>query len=125
VADLDFKVSKCGELVGAVFFEVPKELLLDNVGLKNALRESLNKYNFTILGELPYEFDPQGYTFLVLLAESHGAIHTNPEHNSISFVLYSCRGSNDAEPIFEAMKKYLGSKNFSFWRTEMSLVKEK
>ena len=35
-------------------------------------------------------FEPQGYTALFLLSESHFAIHTFPEHNETYIELSSC-----------------------------------
>ncbi len=66
--------------------------------------DALAKDNFTILGTLPHRFTPSGYTILVLLAESHAAIHTYPEHNALYFSLYSCRGEEDGNGAFEYLK---------------------
>ena len=45
---------------------------------------------FEILGLTEHEFDPQGYTVIYLLSESHLAIHTFPEENQTYFELTSC-----------------------------------
>lgn len=58
--------------------------------LKNKLSRLLDKAGFTILGEIDHEFQPQGYTKLWLLAESHFAIHTFPEHGATYLELSSC-----------------------------------
>lgn len=39
----------------------------------------LKKAGFAILRFMDWEFTPQGYTALWLLAESHFAVHTFPE----------------------------------------------
>jgi S-adenosylmethionine decarboxylase len=46
--------------------------------------------NFTILDQISYNFKPQGYTKLFLLAESHLAIHTFPEKEKTYVELSSC-----------------------------------
>ncbi|MBU6310756.1 S-adenosylmethionine decarboxylase [Patescibacteria group bacterium] len=90
-----------GNEISAVFHGVPPEVL-NNIELIDAtLHEGLKIDNFTVLGSLPHRFTPLGYTTLVLLAESHAAIHTYPEHNSIYFSLYSCRGEEDGSGAFE------------------------
>jgi len=65
------------------------------------------KDNFKILDKISHRFQPQGYTFVVLLAESHAAIHTFPEHNSLFFYLYSCRKPDDGKKTVEYLKQIL------------------
>lgn len=45
---------------------------------------------FEILNFTCHFFEPQGYTALFLLGESHLAIHTFPEHNQTYIELTSC-----------------------------------
>lgn len=44
----------------------------------------------TILNFVEHHFEPQGYTALWLLGESHLAIHTFPEHGRSYVELSSC-----------------------------------
>src|SRR5512141_877915 len=44
----------------------------------------------TIVGERFHQFEPQGVTGTVLLAESHLAIHTWPEHGFVTVDVYVC-----------------------------------
>ena len=44
----------------------------------------------TILNISKYKFEPQGFTILALLAESHISFHTFPEKNIISFDFFTC-----------------------------------
>ena len=37
-----------------------------------------------------YKFEPQGFTILALLAESHISFHTFPEKGIISFDFFTC-----------------------------------
>lgn len=47
---------------------------------------------FTILNFVEHHFQPQGYTALWLLAESHCALHTFPEEERSYIELSSCNG---------------------------------
>jgi len=58
--------------------------------LRNNFSDLLEQCGFTILNFQEYYFRPQGYTALWLLAESHLAIHTFPEHNASYIELSSC-----------------------------------
>lgn len=53
----------------------------------------LRKAGFTILGELTHLFQPQGYTNLYLLCESHFAVHTFPEEGKTYIELSSCNAT--------------------------------
>jgi S-adenosylmethionine/arginine decarboxylase-like enzyme len=90
-----------GNEISTVFHGVPDAVIHDIDLIEKTLMEGLALDNFTILGALPHRFTPSGYTTLILLAESHAAIHTYPEHNAIYFSLYSCRGEHDGNAAFE------------------------
>lgn len=45
---------------------------------------------FTVLDTIEHHFEPQGFTKLYLLAESHFAIHTFPEEGKTYIELSSC-----------------------------------
>mgnify|MGYP002639046628 CR=1 FL=1 len=45
---------------------------------------------FGVLDVIEYHFEPQGYSALFLLSESHFAIHTFPEENQSYIELSSC-----------------------------------
>jgi len=44
----------------------------------------------TVLEISKYKFEPQGFTLVALLAESHMSFHTFPEKNIISFDFFTC-----------------------------------
>ena len=49
----------------------------------------------TIVGDSFHQFEPQGVTGTVLLAESHLAIHTWPEHGFVTIDVYVCNYTTD------------------------------
>ena len=53
----------------------------------------------TILNISKYKFDPQGFTILALLAESHITFHTFPEKGIISFDFFTCGQVNPSIAI--------------------------
>ena len=48
---------------------------------------------FTVLKFIDHAFDPQGYTALWLLAESHCALHTFPEEQKAYLEISSCNSA--------------------------------
>jgi S-adenosylmethionine/arginine decarboxylase-like enzyme len=67
------------------------KLLNSKLELKLMCKDLCIENNYTILGEIDYEFHPQGCSFLFLLSESHLSVHTFPEKNHLAFDLYTCR----------------------------------
>ena len=65
----------------------------------------------TVVGERFYQFEPQGVTGTVLLAESHIAIHTWPEAGFVTVDVYVCNLLTDntqkAEQVFRALQAVL------------------
>src|SRR2546427_8549455 len=64
-----------------------------------------------IVGDRFYQFEPQGVTGTVLLAESHLAIHTWPERAFVTVDVYVCNLATDnsekAKRLFAALEAVL------------------
>ena len=65
----------------------------------------------TVVGERFFQFEPQGVTGTVLLAESHIAIHTWPEAGFVTVDVYVCNYTTDntakAERVFRDLEAVL------------------
>jgi S-adenosylmethionine decarboxylase proenzyme len=63
----------------------------------------------TVVGDRFFQFEPQGVTGTVLLAESHLAIHTWPEAGFVTVDVYVCNYTTDnsakAERLFAALER--------------------
>jgi len=57
--------------------------------------------NYPILQKSSHEFEPQGFTAIYLLSESHISIHTFPENNYVAIDIYTCRQYHDNETYLE------------------------
>lgn len=60
--------------------------------LRHLFDTMLSLCGFNVLEVVEHHFQPQGYTCLWLLAESHLAVHTFPEHGRTYIELASCNG---------------------------------
>jgi S-adenosylmethionine decarboxylase len=103
---MEFKAKEEGYEVSAIFHGVNEKNLKNHKILKDKSIELLKKTGFTVLESIDHEFSPQGYTLVVLLSESHFAIHTYPEFSSIYFHLYSC-GDKSEKLLFDGLKEIL------------------
>src|SRR5512133_2556548 len=72
----------------------------------------------TIVGESFHQFTPAGVTGTVLLAESHLAIHTWPEHGFVTVDVYVCNYQSDntakADQLFRALERALKPEHTKF-----------
>ena len=60
----------------------------------------------TILNISKYKFEPQGFTILALLAESHISFHTFPAKGIISFDFFTCGKVNPSIAIDIIKKEF-------------------
>ena len=58
--------------------------------LRKKYDSQLKESGFGVLSFVEYNFEPQGYTALWLLSESHFAVHTFPEEGKSYIELSSC-----------------------------------
>mgnify|MGYP000011691781 FL=1 len=79
--------------------KVGEHITLDIIGTKKEYSPSFfekllykiaKKAKVTVLEISTHKFEPQGFTLVALLAESHMSFHTFPEKNIISFDFFTC-----------------------------------
>src|SRR5207245_10249338 len=72
----------------------------------------------TVVGDRFFQFEPQGVTGTILLAESHLAIHTWPEAAFVTVDVYVCNYTTDntakAEVLFRSMQDALMPQHTKF-----------
>jgi len=95
-----------GNQVTRVFFGIP-DRFFDLDTMRDLVLKALAAEKFTICGQTSHPFPPRGFTLLVLLAESHLAIHTTVEFGTVYVELYSCRGVDDGMKTMEIIGQAL------------------
>ena len=79
--------------------------------LRDLCVKAARNAGLTVVGEQFFQFEPQGVTGTVLLAESHIAIHTWPEAGFVTVDVYVCNYTTDntakAERLFGELKAAL------------------
>ena len=78
-----------------------------------------------IVGDVFHQFEPQGVTGTVLLAESHLAIHTWPEEGFVTVDVYVCNYLNDnthkALKLYTSLKEHFKPAKESFLQAPRGL----
>jgi S-adenosylmethionine decarboxylase len=79
--------------------------------LRKLCLDATRASGLTVVGDAFHQFEPQGVTGTVLLAESHLAIHTWPEYGFVTVDVYVCNLATDnsakAELLFRALESGL------------------
>ena len=90
------------------------EIIGNNALVQEILCDAAQIAKITIVGDLERHFEPNGYTAILLLEESHLSIHTWPEYNYVSVDLYSCNPDTDFEAVKDFLVERLGSERISY-----------
>jgi len=85
------------------FYDIDPKVLNDYFLIENALLRGVNQCGAHICDSTRKFFDPQGFTVLLLLEESHVSIHTYPEQQALFFDAFTCGTTCKPEVIAEAL----------------------
>ncbi|MDY6861982.1 MAG: adenosylmethionine decarboxylase [Thermodesulfobacteriota bacterium] len=75
--------------------------------IKRILQNAVKLSNASVLGEVFHQFEPCGVTGVIVIGESHVAIHTWPEHNYCAFDFFSCAKNFEVEKTIHYVAKEL------------------
>ena len=95
-------MTKVGEHITLDIIGTTKEY--DPSLYEKVIKEIAKAADVTILNISKYKFEPQGFTILALLAESHISFHTFPEKGIISFDFFTC-GNVSPSVALDVIKK--------------------
>ncbi len=72
--------------------------------VKDLMEGLLSSSGFTVLDKVEHRFQPDGFTAVWILAESHLAVHSFPEENKTYIEISSCNRQKN-EAFVEQLKK--------------------
>ncbi len=99
-----------------------KEVLNDVGFLKGALITAAGEAGAIVLGESFHQFNPQGVSGVVIIAESHLCIHTWPEYGYAAVDIFTCGNSVQPEKAAEILTGKLGSKSHSIMEIQRGIL---
>ena len=79
------------------FYDCRCENFDDLEWMENVMIEAANRARATIVDVVFHKFNPQGISGVVVIAESHFAIHTWPEHRYAAIDIFTCGDALDSE----------------------------
>jgi len=99
-----------------------RELLVDLYGCKgnldnaefliDVLKTAAQKMRSKIIKTVSHKFSPTGITVILILAETHMAIHTWPEHKYAALDIFICNEEIDLETGWQVVKNALRPSSF-------------
>lgn len=93
------------------FHDCNSKILDDLEQIKNAMLDSARLANATIVADVFHRFNPHGLSGVVVIAESHMAIHTWPEYGIASVDLFTCSNTMSPHIAIDYLARYLESKS--------------
>lgn len=89
------------------FFNCNPEFLNDVVYIERVMLEGARKAEATIINSTFHHFSPFGVSGVIVIQESHLAIHTWPEYGFASVDIFTCGGTIDPWVVYLSLKKSL------------------
>ncbi len=111
-----------GQHVLAEFFECDPNILNNVKLIEKLMVESALECGATIVQKCFHMFNPYGVSGVVIIAESHLAIHTWPELGYAAVDLFTCGDKCDPKISYEFLRKKLCSKNSSFTELKRGII---
>jgi len=83
--------------------------LTDAEGLRAMLLDTIRAAGGTCVTDVFHQFSPHGLSGVIVIAESHVAIHTWPENRFAAVDIFSCTRALDQEAIIARVGTWLGA----------------
>ena len=112
-----------GRQILVEYYDCDQSKINDVSYIENSLIEATKASNATIISHNFHKFSPYGVSGVVVIAESHVAIHTWPEYNYAAVDIFTCGDTIDPWIIQEQLKEYFESKNVSSMEMKRGLFK--
>lgn len=74
----------------AEFFDCDRDRINDAAFLETVMIEAARRSRATVIQPFFHRFSPHGVSGILVIAESHFAVHTWPEHGYVALDLFSC-----------------------------------
>ncbi|MFU8813000.1 MAG: adenosylmethionine decarboxylase [Balneolaceae bacterium] len=112
-----------GRQILVEFYDCDQSKINEVSYIENALIQATKESGATIISHNFHKFSPYGVSGVVVIAESHVAIHTWPEYNYAAVDIFTCGDTIDPWKIQELLKEYFDSKNVSSMEMKRGMFK--
>lgn len=106
-------MNSLGRHILVEFLGCNSEILNDVSIIEKAMVDAAEKAGATVINSTFHHFSPWGVSGVVVIQESHLAIHTWPEYQYAAVDLFTCGDTVDPWVSFDHLKKMFGATNHS------------
>jgi S-adenosylmethionine decarboxylase proenzyme len=112
-----------GQQTSVEYYKCNPEILNDVSAIKRAMRTAAKLAGATIVQEAFHLFNPHGVSGVVVIAESHLAIHTWPEYGYAAVDLFTCGDDVNSELAFIHLKNELQARDYTAVEMKRGILK--
>ncbi|MEX0685971.1 MAG: adenosylmethionine decarboxylase [Balneolales bacterium] len=112
-----------GRQILVEYYECDSSFINDANNIETSLLEAVSASGATIISHDFHTFSPHGVSGVIVIAESHVAIHTWPEHSYAAVDIFTCGETIDPWIIQDMLKTAFGSGNTSSMEVKRGLFK--
>lgn len=113
-----------GTQIIAELFKCKAERLNNLSTVKKAMLAAARASNSTVVRSVFHKFSPQGISGVVVVAESHLAIHTWPEYGYAAVDIFTCGKHTKPEEGLKVLAKLLGARRIKFKKVRRGILSE-
>ncbi len=103
-----------GKHILAEFYECDVEAINDVRNVETTLLAAAKEAKATVIGSSFHVFEPHGVSGVVVISESHLAIHSWPEYAYAAVDIFTCGDDVDPMVAFEYLKRHFKTKNATY-----------
>lgn len=112
-----------GRQILVEYYDCDQSKINDVSFVETALIQAAKSSKATLISHNFHKFSPYGISGVVVIAESHIAIHTWPEYNYAAVDIFTCGETIDPWIIQEYLKVNFDSKNVSSMEMKRGMFK--
>lgn len=114
-----------GRQILVEFYDCNRDILNGEEQIRDILLEGVRRSGATIVSDTFHTFSPHGVSGVVVIAESHVAIHTWPEHGYAAVDIFTCGETIDPWTIQKFLEDEFEADNVSSMEMKRGLFPEK
>ncbi|MFQ5729525.1 MAG: adenosylmethionine decarboxylase [Waddliaceae bacterium] len=118
-------VLKLGHHLLVEYYDCENEILNNPSSIEECMTQAAIECGATIVQKNFHLFNPYGVSGVVVLAESHLAIHTWPEYHYAAVDLFTCGERCNPIAAFHYLKKILKAKESHYTELNRGLLQKK
>ncbi|PJZ70949.1 S-adenosylmethionine decarboxylase proenzyme [Leptospira perolatii] len=112
-----------GKHVIAEFYECDRETINNHELVEDIMLKAVDLSGATTVKSVFHRFSPYGVSGVVVVSESHFAIHTWPEYGYCAIDVFTCGDLIDNQAALEYLKERFGAQSISVVEMKRGLLK--